>query len=48
MVMFIICAHCDEEVPQRDTVVLGPGHRVRGGCRQVVCADEPDCKMEEV
>ena len=47
MVMFIICAHCDREVPPMDRQDPRSGHRVCGGCRQVICASESDCDLQE-
>ena len=47
MVMFIICAHCDREVPPMDRQDPRTGHRVCGGCRQVIGASEPDCDLQE-
>ena len=48
MVILMVCAHCDREVPPMDPEKPRSGHRVCGGCRQVICASEPDCDPQEV
>ena len=47
MVTRIVCSHCDEEVPPMDPADSRSGHRVCGGCRQIICASEPDCEEQE-
>jgi hypothetical protein len=47
MVMLMICAHCDQDVPPMDPADSRSGHRVCGGCRQIICASEPDCEEQE-
>ena len=40
------CAHCEREVPPPFGALVHPGHRICGGCRNIVCDPHPDCEEE--
>ena len=41
-----ICSHCDRQVPEPNWSPHRPGHRVCGGCRDIICVTCPDCQEE--
>lgn len=48
MVIVLVCAHCDREVPPGDYRDGNwASHRVCGGCRQVVCLHHDDCSSSK-